>query len=197
MLPPRGTLHIATVARVPIYAHWSILLGMFLLGGRSVANVGQWFGFIVVILVHEFGHVWLFRKYHYPPALVYIHGFGGECRSYGSPTPWEASVIAWGGIVAQAALWNLAFWPTYFGVLPSSVGTSGFFTAILGFNVLAMGINLIPVAPLDGHLAWQLPWLLYQRLQSRRKQPRRRTSRKAGKKRTSSDNVRYLRPPGG
>src|SRR5262249_7247385 len=84
-----------------------------------------------------------------------ITGFGGLCRWSGYPTARERSIIAWGGVLAQAAV---------FAVATSVVAVLGWPHGLLGqlanvlirTNAWLMLINLLPFPPLDGAEAWAL-----------------------------------------
>ena len=94
---------------------------------------------------------------------IVLHGFGGECRTVDYITPWQRSVVAWGGVLGQAALFlvvntvaTLHLWPRAF------TGSDTYF-AVTGANVLIAVFNLLPLRGLDGSQAWRLLWLSYLR----------------------------------
>jgi Zn-dependent protease len=74
-------------------------------------------------------------------------------------TPWsrfDHCVIAWGGVIAQAAValpvvgWVILFGYTRFEPLNALLALLGFFS--LG----VAAFNLLPIAPLDGAIAWAI-----------------------------------------
>jgi Zn-dependent protease len=157
----RGSLTIGHVSGAPVRVHWSVLVGLILVGGL---RPGAWVGFLVVILAHELGHAVLVRRFGQRVVALSLHALGGECHWVGSPTPRQRTLIAWGGVAGQAVLLGLAW-----GVLqlvPQIFG--GWFGNPLGrtlvhSNVVIAAFNLLPIPPLDGVEAWRF---LFQRARS-------------------------------
>jgi len=137
---------------VPIRAHWTLPLGaLFFAGLAPVA----WFAFFALILIHELGHAVLARRYGHRVVAIDITGFGGLCRWSGYATDYERAVIAWGGVVAQAALLVItALVVVPFGFPRGPLGEiAGVF---LRTNAWLIALNLLPFPPLDGAEAWRI-----------------------------------------
>jgi Zn-dependent protease len=141
---------------IPIHADWTLLLGVLVVAGFAGLTASTWFGYVLVILVHELGHAALVRRYGFHPTLIFLHGFGGECEYEGDPTAREVSAIAWGGVLGQAVLFAAVFLPIHFGLVPPAVTTSGFAAVTIGSNVFIAAFNLLPISGLDGEHAWRL-----------------------------------------
>jgi Zn-dependent protease len=166
-VPSRGYLLVARVQGIPLRIHWSTPLGM-LFFGRFAFVPGFWLGYLLLVGVHEAGHAWLARRMGLRPLGIEIHALGGQCRYAGDVvSAWQRAVIAWGGVLAQAALLALALvarlapWP------PGAV-LDQLFDALTWTNVWLMGLNLLPLPPLDGAEAWPLFGLLRGKLARRR-----------------------------
>lgn len=137
--------------------------------------------FVLLILGHEVGHAVLARRSGLEVSRIDLHGFGGRCVYFGDwATEWNRAVIAWGGIVVQAAI-LLPIW-LWVKLLPVPDGWVG---ALLGqallvlfpINLLILLFNLIPLAPLDGHQAWRIIPMLPARFGAWKRTRRARRSR--------------------
>lgn len=153
-----GYLRLAVLRGVPLRVHWTLPVGLLLLGGLSPVS---WVAFVAIVLLHEAGHAFVVRRYGFEVLAIDVTGFGGLCRWAGFASDHQRSVIAWGGVVAQAVLLVatllfvlVAGWPT------SWVGRS-LAGAFIETNALLIGLNLLPFGPFDGAEAWRLPrrWL--------------------------------------
>lgn len=151
----RGTLRVGRYRGAPILLHWSLALGLLAFGGFAFVP-GFWVGFTLLILVHELGHAYLVRRLGFDVEAVVVHGFGGFCSWHGRASRLEHSVIAWGGVVAQALLLLGTF--VYVQVMGPATSPFGFYLqdAWIRANLWIMVLNLLPVAPLDGAEAWQI-----------------------------------------
>ena len=67
-------------------------------------------------------------------------------------------VIAWGGVLAQAALCVVATALLALH-LPLHDSLQDMLVTFASSNVAIAAFNLLPIAPLDGHLAWRLKYL--------------------------------------
>jgi Zn-dependent protease len=157
-----GYLRLGRWGGAPVRAHWTIPVGAFFFGGGRVVP-GFWAGFFLIVLIHELGHALVVRRSRCKVISIDVHGLGGVCRWAGEPTAIQRAKIAWGGVNAQmvallfaaAALYALGRPEDPFGAQLAHAFTVG--------NVWLIGINLIPVPPLDGAEAWKLPRLLWNR----------------------------------
>ncbi len=151
----RGTLRVGSYRGAPILMHWSLPLGLLVFGGLRVVP-GFWLGFTLMILLHELGHAYLVRRMGFGVQAVVVHGFGGFCSWQGQASRLEHSVIAWGGVVMQALLLLGTF--GYVHLVGHSQSNFGYQLeqAWLHTNLWIIGLNLLPVAPLDGAEAWQI-----------------------------------------
>jgi Zn-dependent protease len=161
-----GYLTVARLRGVPIRLHWSIPVGAFVFG-RFAFVPGFWLGFFLLVLLHELGHAVLVQRYRLHVEAVEVHGLGGVCRYSGYPSPLERSVIAWGGVLAQALLLGATLAIVWLLGAPASSFGRELVSAFTMTNLLLIGINLIPVPPLDGAEAWKVFSHLRDRRQKR------------------------------
>jgi len=143
---------------VPVRVHWAVLaLAAFELAlGRPWVRL---VGFAFIILVHELGHAVLVKRYGLSVSAIQVHPLGGECIHEATRDQRQNVIIAWGGVLAQAALIAAAFavmslWPEMRGPYLSEL-----FSVLTVSNAFMIAFNLIPIRPLDGHTAWQLKHL--------------------------------------
>jgi stage IV sporulation protein FB len=148
-----GFLVLGHVWEAPIRVHWTPPLVAFALTGLSF-RPGAWLGYLVLVLVHELGHAAAARGFGAHVVSVNAHGLGGTCEWYGDVTSKQRAIIAWGGVLAQAALFAVAQVGAF--VLPSWGFIGQFVYTLTVTNVILIAINLLPIRPLDGAEAWQL-----------------------------------------
>lgn len=150
-----GFFEVGRLAGAPLRVHWTTPIGLFILTHFSF-NPLVWAALLLVIVVHELGHAFLARRYGLRLVSIDITAVGGVCRLEGNPSRREASIVAWGGVLAQAALLVAALLVR--GVI--SVVTFGLldcvFDTLITTNLIVMALNLLPVRPLDGADAWRL-----------------------------------------
>jgi stage IV sporulation protein FB len=144
----RGFWTIGRPWGIPIRLHWSVPLGILVLGGAELVPA-FWLGMFVLVLLHEAGHAVLARRYGLAIVSIDVHGFGGACVLAGDPTRREAAIIAWGGVIAQAALFVLAV--VWGPILPADLRD-----AWTRANLLILALNLLPIPPFDGAEAWSV-----------------------------------------
>lgn len=163
----RGYWTVTRWRGTPIRIHWSTPLGMLVLGRFSFVP-GLWLGYLVLILVHEMGHAILSRRQGLRATSIEVHALGGQCRYSGtSISMWQRSVIAWGGVLAQALVFVVALPISRFVPFPSSAFVQDLLYALVTINGMMIVLNLLPFAPLDGAEAWKIFRLLRERTKVR------------------------------
>lgn len=131
----------------PLRLHWSLLLGAALfcaLQPRPLLLVG----YAAVLLAHVLGHALAVAGTRLRVGSVLLHGLGGELLGEGEVAAVRRSLIALGGVAGQAALLVVALAVA----MPVDLHD-----ALTRRNSVVLLMNLIPVKPLDGALAWKLP----------------------------------------
>lgn len=150
----QGQLRFVRRGAVPIGVHWSLLLG---LAAFSRFTFNPWFilGFLTLVGVHELGHAFLVKRYGLQVEGIVFHGLGGECSFSGRVTQRKRSVIAWGGVAAQALMLIASLvWFTLSP--PASEGAIVLQHALVTTNLWMIGLNLLPLPGFDGHYAWRV-----------------------------------------
>ncbi len=154
----------------PVRVHLLAPLFALLVPGRSI-SLGTVTGFLLLVLAHEFGHALLVRAVGASVYRIDLLPWGGECEHSQTGSELKDSIIAWGGVLAQAALMIPAE-----RMLPFAPGTGfmgDFLWSLTAANFMLAAFNLIPVPPLDGSKAWRLlglgPMWAFNRLQKWRR----------------------------
>ncbi len=167
-----GYLTLGRWGGAPVRAHWTLPLAAFIFGQARFVP-GFWIGFFLVVFIHEVGHALVVRRFRLRVISIDIHGLGGLCRWAGDATAIQRATIAWGGVNTQAvALVGAVAAMAIFGQPLTDFGAQLAHAFTVG-NAWLIGINLIPVPPLDGAEAWRLPGLLRSRRRNRAAAPAR------------------------
>ncbi|GMV14292.1 MAG: hypothetical protein AMXMBFR56_25160 [Polyangiaceae bacterium] len=151
----RGSLTIARLRGIPIRLHWTVPLGALVFSGFRFAP-GFWTGFLLLVLIHELGHAALVRAFRLRVEGIDITGFGGLCHWSGRATAAERGAIAWGGVLAQALLLGGTFAALALLGRPRTPFVAELVSVFTTTNLWLIGLNLLPVPPLDGYEAWKL-----------------------------------------
>jgi Zn-dependent protease len=162
-----GSWTIARPFGVPIRLHWSIPVFAFLAGGFQFAP-GAWLASLLLILIHEAGHAIVVRRVGARALALDVLGFGGLCWWEGSVTPIQRACIAWGGVWAQMLVFVITGACVLLFGRPAHPFAAQMVDVALVANLWLIGLNLLPVPPLDGKEAWSLFPLLRRRFALRR-----------------------------
>lgn len=163
-----GSWTIARPFGVPIRIHWSVPVCALLAGGIRYAP-GAWLAFLLLVLVHEAGHAFVVRRTGARVTSLEILGIGGLCQWEGSVTPLQRACIAWGGVWAQMVVLLAAGLGVLLLGRPGHWFAAQMVDVALVSNLWLIGLNLLPIRPLDGHEAWALFPLLRRRFARRRR----------------------------
>ena len=112
---------------------------------------GDWrfgLGFVLLILVHELGHVFEARRQGLRVTLpTFIPGFGAYVRHELNLSPWRNALISLAGPLA-GGLGAAGVWAA------GSARDSHLLVELAYFGFLLNAANLVPVSFLDGGAAW-------------------------------------------
>jgi Zn-dependent protease len=163
-MPNRYTsMRIGALDGVPVWLHWSFLLGaigtLCLNSFAFFGALGAVVGFTLLVLAHELGHAAFVRAFGERALAITFYLWGGECSHTNARlSKLQLSIIAWGGVLAQLVLLAVTKYVVGARVLFDNAFLSAFVWVLLVPNVVMMAFNLLPVRRLDGYLAWQLPY---------------------------------------
>ncbi len=158
-----------TVGRLrgaPIMLHWSLPVGA-LLWSRFQFVPAFWLGFAALILIHELGHALLVLRYGLGLSEIAVHGMGGHCQHDRPGTRFQEAAIAWGGVLAQFALFALVQVALLVFGPPSTLHTALLVQVFTETNLMMAAFNLIPFGPLDGRRAWPIVPMLLARFRKK------------------------------
>ena len=185
---------------IPVRVHPLFWLTSAVLGWQenNLPGVLIWIVCVFVsIIVHEFGHGLMARRFHGSPSVV-LYGMGGLCYSQGERTPWERLAVILAGPGAGFVLCALVLLGTsaVFGLtgsehlavvmrlagiggspqqlmsgiskLPSDTALE-IYTNLVWINLMWGLVNLLPIWPLDGGQATQVVLSMVDRKQGSRR----------------------------
>ena len=112
----------------------------------------------LIITVHELGHAFMARRLGYRVNVIAVQFAGGYCQHEACQYERDDVLIAWGGVLGQAALVAVVV-PLYFLLYESVVVHSPllqvFFGLFIYHNIFMIIYNLLPLRGFDGELAWR------------------------------------------
>lgn len=153
-----GSFSLGRLGGIHLKVHWSAALIAVLVGASlgSVIGVGAaivgTLGFLLSIVLHEFGHALTARRFGVPTESIQLWALGGVARlSREAPTPKAEGWIAAAGPLTSIAIGaaSVGLWAALGGSAVESQYVS--VLAWLGvINAFLALFNLLPGAPLDG-----------------------------------------------
>jgi Zn-dependent protease len=159
-LKSRRLIHVAKIRGVNVYVHWTaILVGAAILLG-AFRNPRLTFvvliSYMSVLLIHECGHLVAAQRRRYEVLSIELYPIFGVTRFETPQSRIDRCAIAWGGVIAQAMIGiPLVIWIAVVGY--SRFEEINAVLAILGvYSLCIAAFNLLPIAPLDGAVAWGL-----------------------------------------
>jgi Zn-dependent protease len=165
----RGSITLFRWRGVPVRVHFTLPLVAVMIGGLRFAP-GAWLGWLLVVTLHEMGHAFWALHYRMDVREIVLHGAGGHCLYVGLPSPRQKSVVAWGGVMAQAILF-VVMTPIAALVPAPSEHVADLYRVLTTYNLYVALFNLIPLPWLDGYDAWKLvPMLLRREPEVRQKE---------------------------
>ena len=143
-----------------VYIHQYVLVAMAALLVLALRNwvlaITCLVSYVAIMFIHEVGHAAVARRLGYEVTAIRIGLLHGRCEYEHPDSAWDASLVSWGGILAQLLTAVLVF--AIAGVVSGKL--SDYFGPIVIFlgymNVLIAAINLTPRPPFDGYLAWRI-----------------------------------------
>lgn len=161
-------IEIMAIGRVKVFAHLSVLFIAALilaLGWRyPLISLAKMTSYFAIILVHEIGHMVVAQSKRCHVSSIELYPLWGLTNFSEPYSRLDHCFIAWGGVIAQAMVAApLIAWVEFFGYTRSEP-VNEIFNVLGYYSVVIAVFNLLPVAPLDGKIAWGLfPALLKRR----------------------------------
>jgi Zn-dependent protease len=152
--------HSLRIFGAAVYVHQHVLVAMALLLVLALKNwllaITCLISYVAIIVIHEVGHAVVARRLGYEVSAIRIGLLHGRCEYEHPNSAWDASLVSWGGILAQLLIAAIVF--------ATAAAVSGTFSDYFGpvviflgyINIVFAGINLTPRAPFDGYLAWRI-----------------------------------------
>lgn len=113
------------------------------------------FAFVLLMVAHELGHALIARWRGLAVDEIEMFFLHGRCVCEVPDHEIDAIWVAWGGVLGQGVLFVFALF-----VSLSLQGVAGWlsplFAVLIYINVAVAVLNLLPVAPFDGHIAWRI-----------------------------------------
>ena len=155
---------------VPVVLSWTVLLGLpwFYYKHRGLLGMATAFVcFFFLMLIHELGHAAMAKWRRVPVLGIEMYIMHGLCRHEVPHRESDAIWIAWGGVAAQAVVLLMAVsvsellervaFLTYLDALPA-------LHVLISTNLFLIVMNLVPVPPLDGAIAWRVVPKIWARM---------------------------------
>lgn len=170
------------ILNAAVSAHWSALLviaAIIVFGYKeplhALIAVTSYFS---ILIIHEFGHAFVAARLGYRVYEIKIGFIHGVC-CYESPyNELDHIKIAWGGVLAQLIVAIPVLVLAQFKAI-ADITYLGPIIAFLGYVSLIIALfNLAPAQGLDGHMAWKIVPLLFNRIKSRAKLTRSKQKKK-------------------
>jgi Zn-dependent protease len=155
---------LGTWGRIPVSMHWTVLLSaawLYIIFQDVVATLIGCVGMVILMLAHEYGHVFALRRRKLGVTGISLFGVHGETayNEYAAKGN-DAIVVAWGGVAAQAIVMAVALIANAtipFDAIPlGNIVWAPLYFMFTKFNVFLMIVALLPIGPFDGHAAWKI-----------------------------------------
>jgi len=165
---------------VSVFVHWSVFVitGMLLLGviRRPWMTLVGILCYLSMLLIHECGHMIAAQRKGCEVYSIQLYPIFGRCCFQVPWSRFDHCVIAWAGVLAQALVaLPLLLWVAIFGYTRFEP-INAVFAILGGISLVIAVLNLIPVPPLDGSIAWGLIPEWFKRVRTRAKRPPKRRS---------------------
>lgn len=168
-----GYWKLGTWNNFPILVHWTILLWLpwyWIQNGSLAWALITFLAYAVLLLAHELGHAYAARSRRLRVYGIRLYVMHGLCEFQSPFHARDHIFIAWGGVLAQMCVLVVALAAQYAVsvFLPDAEYLlAPLFYVFIKANLVIAAFNLIPVAPLDGHIAWQGVPPLWDKLRAR------------------------------
>jgi Zn-dependent protease len=160
----RWSWKVANVAGIPVRIHVTfvlLLVWLFLAGAsRGLAHAAEGVGFILAafacVVLHEFGHALMGRRFGVVTRDITLLPIGGVARLDRIPRrPSQEVAVAVAGplvnvVIASALLLTMRLSPGVYDFGDPTLPERSFLVRLFLFNIMVTAFNLIPAFPMDG-----------------------------------------------
>jgi Zn-dependent protease len=160
------SLYLGKYAGIKVYLHWTfslLLLWIAISGisqGQSSMQIFLTIGFILAVffcvLLHEFGHALMARRFHFKTKYITLLPIGGLAQMEKLPDdPKQELWVALAGPLVNIIIAGLLlpFLPNLESIAPESinmVSPGNFLLFLFSVNLILALFNLLPAFPMDG-----------------------------------------------
>lgn len=164
----KWSLPLGEIRGIKIFIHWTFLLLLTWIGMSSyrssqsgeqaLLTVGYILTLFLCVVLHEFGHAFMARRFGIKTKDITLFPMGGMARMEKIPeAPKEEFLVAIAGplvnvVIAGALFLYMHFSPTLYtlGFPAGAMTPDKFLPALFAVNVIMAIFNLIPAFPMDG-----------------------------------------------
>ncbi|MCU7850875.1 MAG: ATP-dependent Clp protease adaptor ClpS [Candidatus Thiodiazotropha sp. (ex Monitilora ramsayi)] len=165
MSSQRDGLKVAEFWGIPIFIHWSFPIGGLVISAYAGFDLWKAFyysiAYVLLIAIHEFGHVLAARMLKLKVFSIHISGIGGKCFLEKADSLRGVAMVYSGGLFAQMLLFAITFtYAKVFGLPDAVIGRCLIITFTI-VNVFIFLVNIIPYKSpnglgTDGYMLWRL-----------------------------------------
>ena len=161
---PKGSIRLMRIHGVPVYLHWSFPVGaLFPLGFAKFEPIPSLYlvaGYVLLVLLHEVGHLVAARFVKHQVLSIEISGAGGLCRTELPRDARSAAFIYSGGLFFQLILFLVGVAGFMLLADLNSEAFSYFLIVATVMNAAMFIVSIIPrrdaSGPTDGFVLWAL-----------------------------------------
>lgn len=144
--------------------HWSLPIGAAV-AGLAYQSADAVIAYLLILVAHMAGHLWLARRRGLSVVEVSINGLGGSVRVAGKVSPLGLVWVGSGGVLGQLLLWLTVSLLAL--SLDWSTDNSVLYSGLTRMNLGLVLLNLLPIDGSDGPSVWAMPGTLARRLTDR------------------------------
>jgi Zn-dependent protease len=146
---------------IPVSMHWTVLLWLpwlFLFMRDLVAALIAIPAVFFLLISHELGHVFAARRRKVYVQRIDLMGLHGETVRAEARNERDEVFVAWGGVLAQLLILAIALVIRFAVDLPpwSWFIAGPLLSVLIDWNIFFIIVALLPIGPMDGHMAWKV-----------------------------------------
>src|SRR5436190_9300710 len=157
----KWSLRLGRFLGIDVFLHFTFLLFVayiFIASNQSVDTVIFVLAAFTCVVLHEYGHALMARRYGIPTRDITLLPIGGVARLERMPSdPRQELYVAIAGPAVNVVLGALLFLVCYLAKIPVTRGVDElsharghFVVLLLWFNLMMIVFNMLPAFPMDG-----------------------------------------------